>query len=89
MLAFSKAFASGEGLIQRNKLSLTNYYFYSTYKSNNNSTKKGGLTLLLFLVGMVAGGLISMVIMTILFVGSREDEISELSLRNLTACKKQ
>jgi len=41
---------------------------------------------LLFLLGVMAGGLISMIIMAILFIGSREEERSERLLKNLTAC---
>jgi hypothetical protein len=44
---------------------------------------------LLFLLGVMAGGLISMIIMAILFIGAREEEQSERLFDNLTAGKQK
>jgi hypothetical protein len=45
--------------------------------------------MLLFLLGVVAGGFISMVIMASLFISSREEELSERLFHNLTACNEK
>jgi len=64
-------------------------YFYSNYNDNYYGNLERRLPVLLFLLGAMAGGLISMIIMAILFISAREEEQTERLFHNLTACSEK